>query len=581
VPTARIMEDRIWHKAYAPAVPPDIDFEEKTIPELFAHSADRFPDATALFFLNRAMSYRELSEQVDGFATGLRRLGVRAGDRVAVHLPNLPQTVISLLAILKLAAQVVMTNPLYVFREIEHQWKDAGCRVAITLDFLYEQHLREGRDRLEVAEYVIASIPDYLRYPWKQLARFKLRRSDPPHLARVAPGPGIHFFREMIRDATGAEPANSSAQGRGPTMDDVALLQYTGGTTGVSKGAMLTHRNLSSNAQQLLAWFPDFVPGREVIMAALPFFHIFGTTVGLLFPLTGGGAMVVMPNPRDIPRLVQAIAKRRVTIFPAVPAMFLTITQHPGIERADLRSIKSCFCGSAPLPLAVLDRFESLTGGRIVEGYGLTETSPVTHVNPLGGERKIGTIGVPIPSTDARIVDLDTGKTECEPGEVGELAIRGPQVMRGYWNRPEETRAVLRDGWLYTGDLAAVDEDGYFTILGRRKEMILASGYNVYPDEIDEVLVAHQGIREACTIGIPHPKRGETVKSFVVPEPGVPITVEEIERYCRANLAPYKVPRVIELREQLPRSAALKLLRRVLRDEELAKLQGERGSSDL
>lgn len=561
------MEEWIWHKSYDRGVPKQMEFEELTIPQFLENSAARFPNASALLFFNLKLTYRQLKREVDGLAAALVNLSVKKDSRVAIHLPNLPQTVISFLATLKVGAQAVMTNPLYTPREVEHQWNDAGCELAITADFLYEQKLRYIRHKLPVRNFIIASVTDYLRFPIKQLAPIKLRKADPPLIAKVAPGPGIHFFRRLIR-STVSSPPEVTIDG-----DDVAVLQYTGGTTGVAKGAMLTHRNLSVNVQQNRAWFPNLEEGREVVLGVLPYSHVFGLTVSFLLPLYVGGAIVLMPDPRDIPTIIKNISRHRVTLLPGVPAMFNLINQHPGIEKIDISSVKSCISGSAPLPEAVLERFEELTGSKIVEGFGLTEASPVTHINPLNGVRKVGSIGLPVPHTEANIVDTETGKRKLAPGEEGELIIRGPQVMKGYWKMPDETAEVIRDGWLYTGDLASMDKEGYFTIVGRKKDMILASGYNVYPDEIDRLLMSHPAVLESCTIGIPDPRRGETVKSFVVLNPGMSATSEEIQEFCRQDLAAYKVPKLIEFRKQLPKSSMLKLLRRVLREEELTKPQ--------
>jgi long-chain acyl-CoA synthetase len=363
-------------------------------------------------------------------------------------------------------------------------------------------------------------------------------------------------------------------------MDELAVLLYTGGTTGTSKGAMLTHRNLSSNVQQLVAWFPTALRGTEVQLCALPFFHSFGMTVAMTFPLTIGATLVLIPNPRDIPSLLDAIVKHRVTLAPQVPAMFNAVTQFPGIEKLNLRSVKICNSGSAPLSVDVLHRYEEMTGAKIVEGYGLTETSPVTHCNPVDSLRKVGSIGVPLPSTDARVMDIEEGSRELPPGEEGELALRGPQVMKGYWNKPDETALVLRDGWFYTGDLATVDEDGYFRIVGRKKDMIIASGFKVFPDEVDRVVMSHPAVLEAATIGVPDEKRGETVKSFVALRPGQNASVEELLAVCRRDLAPYKVPREIEFVTELPRSSVLKILRRELREREMKKREQGTGNRE-
>ena len=565
------MEPRIWHRSYDGGVPPDIEFEDIPLPGVLERSARAHGDAPAVIFLNCRLTYCQLKEEVDRFATALAGLGVTRGTRVAIQLPNLPQTVIAYYATLSLGAQAVMTNPLYVEREITHQWNDAGCAVAVVADFLFEGRIRRIRRELPVKRYIIASIPEYLRFPLNLLAPIKLRKTRPPSIAKVEPDEGIRFMKTLIRTTPPAPPKVSLA------MDDLALLQYTGGTTGLSKGAMLTHRNLSYNAQQVGAWFTDATPGREVCLAALPYFHVFGMTVSMNYPVLAAAAMVLLPNPRDIPQMAKAIATHRVTLFPGVPAMFNAINNFPGVDTVDLSSVTSCFSGSAPLPSDVLERFERLTGSKIVEGFGLTETSPVTHTNPLKGTRKIGSIGVPVPGTDAKVVDLADGVTEVPTGTAGELIIKGPQVMKGYWNRPDATRDMIRDGWLYSGDIAMVDPGGYFFIVGRKKDMIVAGGYNIYPDEVDRVLMGHPAVLEAATIGLPDQKRGETVKSFVVLKTGQAATTEEVIEYCRKELAAYKIPRQIEFRAELPKSTVLKILRRELREQELAKLAASPG----
>ena len=556
---------RPWLKSYEPGVPPLLDFEPLTVPQFLERAATQHGDATAVIFLNRRLSYRELKQHVDRFATALARLGVAHGTRVAIQLPNIPQTVVAYYATLSLGAQVVMTNPLYTPPELEHQWDDAGCRVAVVTDFLYASRIGAMRDRLPIEHYIVASIPDYLRLPLRFFARLKLGRAHPPRVARVRAEAGVHSFGRLVKE-TSPEPPETP-----PVPDDLAVLQYTGGTTGVAKGAMLTHANLSANLQQTRAWFTGLEPAREVLLTALPLFHAFGMTAAMNFPVSIAGAMVLIPDPRDIKTIVRSIAQERITLLPAVPAIFNAILNYPGLAHFDLTSVKRCFSGSAPLAEEVLRRFEALTGARIVEGFGLSEASPVTHMNPLQGVRKAGSIGIPIPDTDAKTVSLEDGVTETAPGDPGELVIRGPQIMRGYWNMPEETAQVLRDGWLHTGDLAVIDTDGYHRIVGRTKEMILVSGYKVFPDEVDRVLAGHPAVLEAATIGLPDPKRGERVKSFVVLKPGSTATVQELLAFCRENLAAYKVPRSIELRADLPKSAVLKTLRRKLVEEELAK----------
>src|SRR2546426_12028769 len=373
-------------------------------------------------------------------------------------------------------------------------------------------------------------------------------------------------FGRNERRAPAAGPSKSP-----PSPGDLAVLQCTGGTTGVSKGAMLTHANLAANLQQTGAWFTGTKRGHEVMLTALPLFHSFGMTAAMNFPVSMAAAMVVIHDPRDLKAIVQSIVRHRVTLLPAVPAIFNGILNYPNIERLDLTSVQRCFSGSAPLAEEVLKRFEALTGSRIVEGFGLSEASPVTHMNPLYGTRKTGSIGIPIPGTDSKTVSVEDGVTETPRGEPGELAIRGPQIMSGYWNMPAETANALRDGWLYTGDLAVIDEDGYHRIVGRKKEMIVVSGYKVFPDEVDGVLMSHPAIFEAATVGLPDPKRGERVKSFVVLKPGQAATAQQLLAFCRENLAAYKVPTAIEIRSELPKSGVLKILRRKLVEEELAK----------
>jgi long-chain acyl-CoA synthetase len=487
---------------------------------------------------------------------------------VAIQLPNLPQAVIAFQAVLWLGAVAVMTNPLYTLREIEHQWRDAGVKVAILADFIWMHTVRPARARLAPQHYLVASIPEFLRFPLNLLAPIKLKREKEPKYAVFPSEPGVQPFKRWLRAQTPLEGQPSARA------QDLAVLQYTGGTTGVSKGAMLSHGNLAANVQQIARWFTSAEPGREVMLTALPLFHVFGLSVCMNYGLSIGAHLVLLPNPRDTKALVGAIQKSRVTLFPGVPALFNSLNNFPGIERVNVRSVKSCFSGSAPIAKDVLERFEQLTGARIIEGFGMSETSPVTHVNPLGGQRKIGSVGIPVSSTEARIVSVDDGRTPLPVGQEGELIVRGPQVMLGYWQRPEETASALIDGWMHTGDLASMDQDGYFKIVGRKKDMINHNGMKVFPDEVDGVLIAHPKVLEAATIGVPDAERIESVKSFVVLRPGESASVEELRAYCKTQLAGYKVPYEIEFLAELPKSSVLKILRRELREREIKRRRG-------
>ncbi|MDH4045159.1 MAG: long-chain fatty acid--CoA ligase [Gemmatimonadota bacterium] len=552
--------DRIWTKHYDPGVPADLQFKPQTLVAIFEAACREFPTRPAVTLKGKTLTYAQLLDHVNRFAAALAGLGVTTNSRVALWMPNLPQFIIAYFATLKLGAQAVGTNPLYVEREIEHQFNDAAVDVVVTLDFLWWGKLRGILGRTPVKHVVVTSIPDYLKFPLNLLAPLKLKKTG--QYVKVPREPKVHFFKELVAAGGPAVPA--------PTYgwDHPALLLYTGGTTGVSKGAVLTHRNLSCNVQQAASWFPKVDRGHEVLLACLPYFHSFGNTISLLWPVFLGAHIVLAPNPRDIGDLVASIRKYGVTLFPAVPALYNGINNFPGIDKLDISSIKYCFSGSAPLPVEVMSRFQKLTGGKITEGFGLTETSPVTHVNPLSGLQKPGSIGIPVPDTDIKIVDAETGTRELGLHEEGELCIRGPQVMSGYWNRPDETAQMIRDGWLHTGDLARLDDDGYAVICGRKKDLIIVSGYNVYPDEVDQVLFAHPKVLEAATIGIPDPQKGERIKSFVVLQPGQQATTAELLEYCRKELAPYKVPKEIAFLSELPKSAMLKILRRELRAKE-------------
>jgi len=577
------INDRPWLKFYEPSVPTSFpetctlcgdgdDGPASSLWEQFERTAHAWPDSIAIVFEGTSLTYRQLKALTDQFAVALCRLGVKHGDRVVINLPNLPQTVISYYAVHRIGAIAVMANPMYVTPELAHTFADSGAAAVITLDAYWVHKIRRIKTSTALRAVIVTSIADYLPFPKKQI--FPIIGKRKGVWEKVRREQGVYRFLDMVEpEEKWPDPAELPANPGGP--DDPACLQYTGGTTGISKGAVLTHRNLISNVHQICVWFPGLQPGKEIFMCALPFFHVFGMTVCLNTAISIGACMVLVTDPRNLKGLIGKIEKLRPTLFPAVPALFEGINRFPGIDRRDLSSIRGCFSGSAPLSLEVMSRFEALTGARITEGFGLTESSPVTHVNPLFGLRKEGSIGVPMPGTDARVVDLETGLVDLPVGEPGELIIRGPQVMKEYWNQPEETAIALRDGWLYTGDIATMDQDGYFFIVGRKKEMIIAGGYNIYPREIDEVLYMHPEIQEAAVVGMPDQHRGETVWAFVVLKPGATLTAESVERWCAKYLARYKIPRRVIFRDSLPRTTVGKVLRRELKEIGLEMMKSE------
>ncbi|MFT4648587.1 MAG: long-chain acyl-CoA synthetase [Glaciecola sp.] len=553
------MQDQPWFQHYPANTPHEVKYEELTLPGMLEKSRKLGPDTMALHFIKCSMTYGQLGSEVDKFAAALVGLGVEPGMRVAVQLPNMPQNMIAFYAALSVGAVVVMTNPLYTLREVKHQWSDADVHVAITADFVWDQTLKNHQEELAPKHFIIASIPDYFSFPISWLAKIKLKRQDPARWAPVQSSASVHIYKDLMARSTGPVPKHKA------DWNDLALLQYTGGTTGASKGAMLTHKNLSCNVQQMTAWFQGIERGTTTMMTALPMYHVFGLTVCMAFSVYNGLKQVLIPNPRDFKALALSLSEQKVNLFPAVPAMFNALNQWEGIGGLDLSSLTYCFSGAAPISDSILKAFEERTSSRIMEGFGMTETSPVAAANPLAGTRKVGSVGIPIPDTMIRIVDMEDGETDMEFGAEGEIIIKGPQVMQGYWNRPEETAEALQNGYMYTGDLGIMDEDGFLRIVGRKKDMINCNGMKVYPDEVDAVLMEHPCILEAATIGVPNAKRGEAVKSYVVLRKGKKVSSEAILAFCTENLARYKVPRDVTFLDELPKSSVLKTLRRELR----------------
>ncbi len=555
-------EKKVWTNSYEKGVSAQLEYQDMLVPQYLEESVKNFPDNPALIFQGYTLTFKELNDMVGRFAAALKSYGIKKGDSVAILLPNVIPCVVAYYATLRIGGVVVLNNPLYSDRELEHQFTDSDSKFLITLDLLANRMVKL-RDKTSIKTIVYTSIGDFL--PFVKRLLFPLVAKKKGLAADVTPAANLFKFKDVIAKFS---PDTTQTE---VTMDDVAMYQYTGGTTGVSKGVMLTHRNVSYQIQQIEGWFPAFNKGSEVMLGALPIFHVFGMSTSMNFAIRMGWANVLVPKPQPEP-LLEAISKFKVTFAPMVPTMYIGILDHPDMANSDLTSVKGCFSGSAPLPLDVINSFQEKTGSIIVEGFGLTESTPVTHINPFNGTRKQGSIGVPIADTICKIVDLEDYTKEMPVGEAGELLIKGPQVMKGYLNKPEETaKTITEDGYLCTGDVAKMDEDGYFYIVDRIKDMIISGGFNVYPRDIDEVLFEHPKILEACCIGIPHPKRGEAVKAFVILKEGQTMTEKEVIDYCDTKLAKYKLPVAVEFRQELPKSNVGKILRKDLRAQEEAK----------
>jgi len=558
------MEERPWLKWYPKEIPHHLQYEEVSLQETLRRTAKKFPDRPAVHFMGKEIPYRKLFESSLKLANYLRKIGLQKGDRVAVMLPNTPQTFISFYGILFAGGIVVQVNPLFTEREIAFQLKDAGAKFIIVLDMLFNR-VKNVEKETDLRHIIVTGIKDYLPFPKNLLYPMvqKRQKTVPPKVEHEG---RHHLFAEIMK-RTEAKDIPDEVNPK----EDVAILQYTGGTTGFPKGVMLTHFNLYANAKMCDAWMYKFKEGEGATLGVLPLFHVYGLTTVLVFPVMKGDMAILLPR-FDAGEVLKTIDKLKPKVFPGAPTMYIGLLNHPDLEKYDLSSIEVCLSGSAPLPVEVQQQFEKLSGGKLVEGYGLTESSPVTHANFLwDNERVKGSIGVPWPDTDAKIVSLSTGET-LPPGEIGELAVKGPQVMKGYWNRPEETEQALKDGWLMTGDLGYMDENGYFYIVDRKKDMIIAGGYNIYPREVEEVLYEHPAVKEAVVAGVPDPYRGETVKAYIVLKEGQRVTEEELDRFARKQLAAYKVPRIYEFRDELPKTAVGKILRRQLVEEEKRKL---------
>ena len=548
--------EKPWLSSWPQGVSQSIKYPEISLGEILRKSAVESPNQVALSYFGTQLTFKELDNIVDKCAEALQDLGAKKGDRVGIYLPNIPQFPIAYYGALRIGAIVVALSPLYKETEIGHILKDSGAQTLVAWDSLYP-YVQAVKNETKLTSVITTSVRDYL----------------PPILRMLSPLKGVKSY--ACPGALDMKKLLAKYPGQPKPVEvkpkDVALLQYTGGTTGIPKGAMLTHYNLVVNAEQVKQW-GQLRPGVDVHLSALPFFHIFGMTTSLNSPVYTRSKMILVPDARDIPGIVKTIEKEKPTIFCGVPTLYIALINLPDIQKHNMRSVRLSISGASALPLEVQRKFEALTGGRLVEGYGLTETSPVTHCNPLDDPQKnhSGTIGIPISDTEAKVVDIDIGERDLPSGQAGELVIRGPQVMMGYWDKPEDNKISLRGGWFYTGDIASMDPDGYFRIVDRKKDMIDVSGYKVWPREVEERLFEHPAVREAAVVGIPDARSGEAVKAFVVLKEGYDgkVTADEITNFCKQKIASYKAPKVVEFKGELPKTVVGKVLRRELKTHE-------------
>lgn len=557
------MTAKPWLSQYPPEIPHTLSYDPIPVQEYLTRAYRDYPEKVAIHFLGKDLTYQELYESALKFANYLRSLGIQKGDRVAIMLPNCPQNVIGYYGILYAGGIVVQTNPLYTEREIAYQMKDSGAKAILSLDILFPRISKVIKET-NLENIIITGIKDYLPFP-KNLVYPFIQKKQYGFTVKVEHRGMNHLFPEAMKVGKAQEidvPFDFE--------EDVAILQYTGGTTGFPKGVMLSHKNLIANASMCDAWLYRCKKGEETILGILPFFHVYGMTTVMILSVMLGNRMVLLPK-FDVDSALKTIDKQKPTLFPGAPTIYIGLLNHPDIAKYDLSSIQACLSGSAPLPVEVQEKFEEVTGGKLVEGYGLTESSPVTHANFVWDNERIkGSVGVPWPDTEAAIFQVDSTEP-MPPREIGEICVRGPQIMKGYWNRPEDTENTMRDGWLLTGDLGYMDEKGFFYVVDRKKDMIIAGGFNIYPREIEEVLYEHPAIQECVAVGVPDPYRGETVKAYVVLKEDHQVTEEELNAFCREHLAAFKVPRIYEFRKELPKTAVGKILRRSLVEEEKEK----------
>jgi len=557
------MNDKPWLAHYDTGVPQTLEYPKAPLFHFLEEAARKYPDRACTIFKGAVISYREMNALTDHMATALVEMGVKQGDRVGIFMPNTPQFVIAYFGILKAGAAVVAVNPTYPVEEILTPVNDAGIEVMFTLSRFYGK-LTEVRKRSKLKHIIVSNIKETFPLTLRILFTLAREKKDGDRLANLEDG-DVWMQTSLKKHVQATKPQVEISP------DDTALFQYSGGTTGVPKGAVAMHRNVVANTLQMKAWFVNIEEAKEVVLMGIPLFHVYGMVAGMNFAMSIGASMALVPNARDLKDVLETITKYKATLFPGVPLLYNAINNHPDVKagKYDLSSIKACISGSAALLRETKEEFERLTGGRVFEGYGMSETPTATHCNPLLGVNKIGSIGMPLPDVDIKIINLDDGETEIPQGEIGEVVVRGPQVMKGYHNMPTETANSLRtlkDGktWLFTGDIARMDEDGYFYIVDRKKELIKPGGFQVWPREVEEAIAAHPKVLEVGVAGIPDAYSGESVKAWIVLKAGESATEDEIKAFCKERLAPYKVPKQIEFRNELPKTTVGKILRREL-----------------
>ncbi|HSQ39356.1 MAG TPA: long-chain fatty acid--CoA ligase, partial [Anaerolineales bacterium] len=551
-------------KNYDKGVPATIEYPPGPVFQFLEQSAQKYPDRACTIFKGAVISYKEMNAITDHIAGALAAMGVKKGDRVGIFMPNTPQFLMAYFGIQKAGGVVVATNPLYTPPEIEYQVNDSGVEIMFVMTNYYKT-IKAAQPKTKIKKLIVTNLKETL--PPLLRVLFTLAKEKKSGF-RIEGGlaEGDIWFQDLL-----AKHANTPRPKLDITSEDTAMFQYSGGTTGISKAAIATHRNVLADTLQMKSWMTNLEEGNEIVLMAIPLFHVYGMVAGMFFAMAAGATMVMIPNARDIPDVLENIHKYKPTIFPGVPTLYNAINNHPEVKagKISLRSIKACLSGSAPLLRETKETFEKLSGGKVFEGYGLSEAPTASHCNPLNGVNKTGSVGMPLPDVDCKIVSLDDGETEMAPGEIGEIIINGPQVMKGYHNMPTETANTLRtmkDGkvWLFTGDIARMDEDGYFYIVDRKKELIKPGGYQVWPRDVEEVLITHPKVMDVGVAGIPDPYRGETVKAWIVLKPGETVTEDELKAFCKERLAAFKVPTHYEFRSELPKTTVGKILRREL-----------------